>query len=126
MSSERGGGDGRVRRRFGERAIDILLPGHAGSTQYPALDTIRAVAVIFVLVNHVWAVRGTPYVYINGFGHVVNGRRILWGTATGVEIFFVLSGFLLSMRWFDAQRTGRPAPRYRDYITRRLTRIVPP
>jgi peptidoglycan/LPS O-acetylase OafA/YrhL len=43
----------------------------------------------------------------------------------GVPVFFVLSGFLLSLPFWSAYRSGLPMPSLRDYAVRRLARIVP-
>ena len=52
----------------------------------PRLDGVRAVAVAFVLQNHFWPYRG------------------LWLGGLGVDIFFVLSGYLISRIIFDYKR----------------------
>jgi peptidoglycan/LPS O-acetylase OafA/YrhL len=69
---------------------------------FPALDSMRAIASIAVLATHA-AFWGGAY------------SQAVWGTAlarldVGVAIFFVLSGFLLSRPWFDRHRRGLPPP----------------
>ena len=68
---------------------------------YPALDGLRAIALLLVFFQH----------YLD----------LPWGW-TGVEIFFVLSGFLITGILFDT----RDAPyRVRSFYVRRTLRIFP-
>jgi peptidoglycan/LPS O-acetylase OafA/YrhL len=76
------------------------------SPYYIALDGLRAVAVIMVFFQHYGA-----------------GRAFLFGWGwTGVDIFFVLSGFLITGILFDNQQKQH---RYRDFYIRRTLRIFP-
>ncbi|WP_263382740.1 acyltransferase family protein [Granulicella arctica] len=73
---------------------------------YPGLDGLRAIAVVMVFLHH--------YVsrYFSIFG---------WGW-TGVDLFFVLSGFLITGILYDSQNQPH---RYRDFYMRRTLRIFP-
>ncbi len=72
---------------------------------YPALDGLRAIAVLMVFASHFVAVPDA----------------MNWGFA-GVDIFFVLSGFLITGILYDSQyRTDR----YRVFYIRRTLRIFP-
>jgi peptidoglycan/LPS O-acetylase OafA/YrhL len=87
-----------------------------------ALDGLRAVAAISVLVYHAW---------LYTLPRVSSGRR----TATtdywwhelrlGLVLFFVLSGFLLYGPWVRSALTGVRAPSVRGYAVRRAGRILP-
>lgn len=78
----------------------------AKAAYYTALDGLRAVAVIMVFFQHYGA-----------------GRAFLFGWGwTGVDIFFVLSGFLITGILYDSQKTPH---RYRDFYIRRTLRIFP-
>lgn len=73
---------------------------------YPALDGLRAVAVTLVFLQHY-----APSEWrINRFG---------WA---GVDIFFVLSGFLITGILFDSRHKPN---RFRDFYMRRVLRIFP-
>lgn len=77
-------------------------PGRRG---IPALDGIRAVAVLLVLAEH-GGVPGVP------------------GGFLGVDVFFVLSGFLITSLLLDELgRTGRIS--LRDFWIRRARRLLP-
>ena len=89
-------------------------PGHP---RFPLLDSLRAIAALGVLVSHAAFLSGAA-------------RRHWWGAATsngnlGVAVFFILSGFLLYRPLINAQLNGAPRTRLRDYVRRRLLRIVP-
>ena len=78
----------------------------------PALDGLRAIFVVVVMFHHVlWA---APEVASNW----------LKGGWTGLDGFFVLSGFLIGGLLFDEiSRTGRL--RYFRFLARRLLRLYP-
>ncbi len=89
-------------------------PGHAG---YPALDGLRALAVLAVVTTHAafWTGR-----YLRGWGGSALARL-----DSGVAIFFVLSGFLLVRPWLVAAVHRTPSPSVRVYALRRVVRIMP-
>jgi peptidoglycan/LPS O-acetylase OafA/YrhL len=78
--------------------------------QLPALTALRFLAALLVFLFH-FAPRGGAWEVVGGEGHV------------GVNIFFVLSGFLITLRYGD--RLARPGPRLGDYFLRRAARILP-
>jgi peptidoglycan/LPS O-acetylase OafA/YrhL len=74
---------------------------------YPALDGLRGVAVLLVFVEH-YCTHVTP-----------QSLRYGW---VGVDIFFVLSGFLITGILYD---TREAAHRFRNFYVRRSLRIFP-
>lgn len=84
----------------------------------PELDGIRGVAILLVLFWHcaiapIQALPGTFWAYVQACG------RLAW---TGVDLFFVLSGFLIGGILLDS----RGSPHYfRVFYLRRLLRILP-
>ena len=81
-------------------------PGVPRTAYYLALDGLRAVAVIMVFFQHYGAGR----VFLFGWGWM------------GVDVFFVLSGFLITGILYDSQHKLH---RYRDFYIRRTLRIFP-
>ncbi len=84
----------------------------------PALDVLRGVAILGVLLNHALVWDGA-----HAGGSLV---RITMGIAQagwlGVDLFFVLSGFLITGILLDS----RDAPQYfREFYRRRARRILP-
>jgi peptidoglycan/LPS O-acetylase OafA/YrhL len=77
---------------------------------YPALTALRFLAALLVFLFH-FQPTGGGWPIVAGQGHV------------GVGIFFVLSGFLITVRY--GERLGRGAVPLRDYFLRRAARILP-
>jgi peptidoglycan/LPS O-acetylase OafA/YrhL len=88
------------------------------SARIPELDGLRGIAIGMVLVTHYFgttiqvAVR-TPMAY------ALVPFRLLW---SGVDLFFVLSGFLIGGILLDARDSSNY---FRVFYTRRFFRIVP-
>ena len=85
-------------------------PGnHLAHGRIPELDGIRAIAILLVIGCHYW-----------GF------CRLMWGLPAfgwvGVDIFFVLSGFLITSILIELRRTESPI---KTFYVRRVLRIFP-
>ena len=80
-------------------------PPRAKSTLRPEIQALRAVAVLVVVVYHLW-----PNTLTGGF--------------VGVDVFFVISGFLITAHLLrEADRTGRVSlPRF---WAKRIRRLLP-
>jgi peptidoglycan/LPS O-acetylase OafA/YrhL len=84
----------------------------------PELDGVRGIAILLVLV---WHFVGAPLGQLPGPAAQLV-QRILGIAGSGVDLFFVLSGFLIGGILLD----HRTSPRYfRAFYARRLTRILP-
>ncbi|MGH0031967.1 MAG: acyltransferase family protein [Myxococcota bacterium] len=86
------------------------------SPRVPALDGLRGVAILMVLFFHATVVE--PEGALEG---LVYGAFRNFGWA-GVDLFFVLSGFLITGVLLDAKRGPRPL---RSFYARRVLRIFP-
>src|SRR5262249_26439141 len=92
----------------------VVAPRFAG--HMPALDGVRGLAILAVLLFHFVAQTTAT----NAFERAVN--RVLNYGSLGVDLFFVLSGFLITGILYDAQSS----PRYfRNFYMRRVLRIFP-
>ena len=81
-------------------------------SRLPGLDLLRAVAIVWVLLYHAT---------IMGLGEPVPAVAELgW---MGVDLFFVLSGYLIGAQWLSAVRDGRA--RFGRFYLRRALRILP-
>lgn len=87
----------------------------------PALDGLRALAIVLVIWHHV-----TVFGTLAGF-QVGPAWLYLLGDLgfSGVFLFFVLSGFLLFLPYARALVGGQPWPSARQFYTRRALRILP-
>lgn len=95
--------------------------------QIPAIEGLRGVAVLAVVVFHYVTVRAgrpnDPWVGVftaNEFVETVVRHGWL-----GLELFFLLTGFLLTLTWFKHAMENRDAPSTREFWRRRVRRIVP-
>ncbi|MDB5026707.1 MAG: acyltransferase 3 [Candidatus Eremiobacteraeota bacterium] len=100
---------------------ELAVASEAG--RVPELDGVRAIAIWLVLIIHIAlhgraaqdagaSLQGVPHLAYLAVSH-------MW---LGVDLFFVLSGFLITGILLDAKR--RPAY-YRTFFVRRALRIVP-
>jgi peptidoglycan/LPS O-acetylase OafA/YrhL len=116
-----------VSHRQADAALDRVRDDVASKHQaqlYPPLDGLRAVAVLMVI-----GVHGTQFVLARAHG---SEQRLLeqWYTTwslgrTGVELFFVLSGFLLFMPYARSIHQNANWPNVRLFYRRRLRRVGP-
>ncbi len=99
-----------VNSRSSDQAIRV------GSKRYvPELDGLRAIAIGMVMLYHCWRYSGPDAV----------GRAISSFTSTGwagVDVFFVVSGFLITGILLDSRNKPHP---WRTFYARRSLRIFP-
>ncbi len=98
-----------------DRVEPVVAPP-PGNPRFPLVDALRALAALSVLVYHTAYSSGATEAW---YGPVV-GRFEL-----GVALFFAISGFLLYRPFFAAHYAGAAPVRTRDYLRRRVLRIVP-
>ncbi len=106
-------------RAWPKSAIHDLL--NRPAAQLPALDGLRAAAVLLVICDH-WV-----YEWVTISHHfepsIARLPMFYWGW-TGVDLFFVLSGFLIGKQlWGELYRTG--TIRVSAFVLRRGLRIWP-
>jgi len=82
-----------------------------------ALDGIRGLAVLFVLVFHIFQVEPAPQQFLLRLGYAATRFG-----QTGVDLFFVLSGFLITGILLDTRSSRRY---FVNFYGRRLLRIFP-
>lgn len=115
----------------GSRPIDTFLLRFGRVTSsgrfIPEIDGLRFIAIGTVILFHV--VVNLAFKSPFHFTPPVEGNLIV-GVARhgfrGVELFFIISGFILAYPFASHYRNGKPAVRLRDYFLRRVTRLEPP
>ncbi|HEV8190984.1 MAG TPA: acyltransferase, partial [Ktedonobacterales bacterium] len=98
----------------------VLLPLESGPRATRALDGLRAVAALSVLSYHLLL-----RLHVKGTQLGTTTYNIWHYLATGVDLFFVLSGFLLFLPYARAMLTGKPLPSASRFYQRRALRILP-
>jgi peptidoglycan/LPS O-acetylase OafA/YrhL len=91
-------------------------PGLDLSGRIPELDGIRGIAIGMVLLAHCFKIVVRPG---SALAYALVPTRLNW---TGVDLFFVLSGFLIGGILLDARESSNYFP---VFYTRRFFRIVP-
>lgn len=84
------------------------------SARFNGLDHLRAIAILLVLMYHYRAFMHPDWIDTYG--------RFGW---TGVDLFFVLSGFLISNQLFQEIK-NRGNFSLKSFFTKRFFRIIPP
>ncbi|MFB9120334.1 acyltransferase family protein [Bergeyella porcorum] len=81
---------------------------------FPALTGFRAIAAWIIFVYHFFPFKNVNHSYPEWIADVV------WEFHIGVDMFFVLSGFLITYRYFDDHPID-----FKKYMTNRVARIYP-
>ena len=92
-----------------------------GAGRVGNVDVLRAVAALTVLAGHAYDLGGRPVPVKAQYWYDVP----LITTATGVWLFFAISGYVISRPFVDRLVTGRPLPQLVPYALRRAFRIFP-
>lgn len=107
---------------------DLLdRPAPAGGRILPQLDALRGVAILAVFVQHL----GDRFGPLWEEAARALGPAAPWALTVlhhawwGVDLFFVLSGFSLSLGYLGAFDAGRSPPGARVFLLRRAARILP-
>lgn len=85
-------------------ASAMTNPVPSSSRHRQDIDGLRAIAIVPVVLNHM-------------------GLRGVWGGYVGVDVFFVISGFLITGNIAEGARAGRHS--IADFYRRRILRIFP-
>jgi peptidoglycan/LPS O-acetylase OafA/YrhL len=94
------------------------------SPRFPQLDGLRGCAALAVLLFHGWML--SAWTLRPSDGALINGTyRLLSLGWSGVDLFFTLSAFLLSLPFVRAAQAGQPPPDWLGYLKRRGWRILP-
>ncbi len=93
----------------------------------PQMDGLRFIAIGMVVLFHLnsYLMAKAPFYERDAAARDWLCRSALVGFH-GVELFFVISGFILALPFAAHRLTGAPAVNLRKYYLRRLTRLEPP
>lgn len=92
-----------------------------------AIEGLRGIAVLWVLLFHYLSIRegkfADPFIALVNSANVT--RIVGHHGFLGVDLFFLITGFLLTLPWFKHALEHRPAPSAREFYWRRARRILP-
>ncbi|MEP7274281.1 MAG: acyltransferase [Acidobacteriota bacterium] len=121
-------------RTFGTSVLRRMSRATSGEF-IPEIDGLRFIAIAAVVLHHLMAAYLTdtqrlgrvelPADWIQTIGRSLLVRIAFCGYF-GVHLFFVISGFVLSLPFARACRQGSVGPSLRAYYWRRIRRIEPP
>lgn len=82
------------------------------------IDIIRAIAILLVVIYHIFAMTNIP------INNAIIKPFVVYGGIVGVSLFFILSGFGIynSLKYQEVQHKKF---NYHQYITKRLKRLAP-
>lgn len=86
-----------------------------------ALTGLRGFATLWVVAYHLWEFLGFPRLALGGF----DASPLLDNGYFAVDIFFVLSGFLVARPFLRAALGLGAMPSYGRYLWRRVRRVIP-
>lgn len=93
----------------------------------PEIDGLRFLAILLVVLHHIHGfIELKNHFTYNDQESFSSLRNWMIDARRGVELFFVISGFILALPFAKAAFTNTPSPSVRKYFLRRLTRLEPP
>ena len=99
-------------------------PG-SSSSYLPNLTGVRGLAAVWVLAFHGWQFSNGPALVLPVPGFALDLTPLFKCGYFGVDLFFVLSGFLLSMPFHRAALERRPWPSLKQFWIHRCRRVLP-
>jgi len=93
--------------------------------EIPALTGLRGFAAAWVLMYHAWVFAEPKLITFELVGINFDITPLFSGGWAGVQIFFVLSGFLLSLPFVRWQEGMRDRPAIKMFLIRRIARVFP-
>ena len=104
-------------------ALNGGAPARGG--EIAALTGLRGFAALWVLLFHVWGAAGPRRMILDLGGLSLDFTPLFSIGWAGVQVFFVLSGFLLALPYIDWRAGRRAQPPVLPYLARRCVRVLP-
>ena len=103
--------------------MTAAVPARGG--EIAALTGLRGFAALWVLLFHVWGAAGPRRMTLELGGLSLDFTPLFSIGWAGVQVFFVLSGFLLALPYIDWRAGRRAQPPVLPYLARRCVRVLP-
>ncbi|HVF33904.1 MAG TPA: acyltransferase [Candidatus Saccharimonadia bacterium] len=104
-------------------------PGHprpaAAAVEIAPLTGLRGIAAAWVALMHLWLALGSPAFALTAGPATLDFTALAATGYFGVDLFFVLSGFLIGHRFVAAAISGERAPDLGRFWLRRCRRVLP-
>jgi peptidoglycan/LPS O-acetylase OafA/YrhL len=107
------------------RGLTSLLEGKSQKSNIAALDGVRGLACLSVVAYHITLVTTQDLPLWNPTNLPSFVSALAFSGDTGVNLFFILSGFLLFMPYARAMLFEQNWPSIRNFYIRRALRILP-
>jgi peptidoglycan/LPS O-acetylase OafA/YrhL len=104
-------------------SVDVPAGIRRSATYFPEIESLRGIAIALVFVFHADIQSTFPFVSRTG-SWPSPALGYVWSGHTGVTLFFVVSGFLLSLPFLEEAYGGRRVS-WRQFYARRALRILP-
>src|SRR5271170_3108542 len=93
----------------------------------PAIEGLRGIAVLWVVVFHYVALRSGQFAdpVVEWIDASPVASIFVRNGFLGVDLFFLITGFLLTLPWFKRALENRGNPSAREFYIRRARRILP-
>jgi peptidoglycan/LPS O-acetylase OafA/YrhL len=104
-------------RTHAEHAPPPVVAPPPGHPRFPLLDSLRAIAVVCVLLTHTS--------FLSGSNETAWYGDLTARLDVGVTIFFLISGFLIYRPFVHTRLNGAPATPVTTFFRRRFLRIFP-
>jgi peptidoglycan/LPS O-acetylase OafA/YrhL len=105
----------------------IFMRRTSGGRFIPPIDGLRFIAITSVLMLHLLGQMQTGKRYGPGIANDQSlFQQIVSHGHVGVQLFFVISGFILGLPFASHYLRGDKKPKLKNFYIRRLTRLEPP
>jgi peptidoglycan/LPS O-acetylase OafA/YrhL len=104
---------------------DLEKEGISARIYLDTLTGLRGLAALWVAVWHVWGFVGKPQYKIDLWNVQLDLTPLIRTGWAGVDLFFVLSGFVLGLAYCQAWLGNRSPIQTPEYFRRRLLRVLP-
>ena len=91
----------------------------------PALTGLRGLAALWVLIYHAWVYVTPQEILINVLSSPIRVHTFFSLGWAGVQLLFVLSGFLITLPYARANAGLAAKPRLFRYLVKRISRVFP-